>query len=147
VPVGSVVDARAGAIRLISAADTRGTAQWAVFSGAIFKVSQKKGTPVTDLVVTGFDPRACLKGSKTVARTAATGRRSRLWGRGKGRWRTRGRRGAASVRGTIWMTEDTCKGTTFKVKEGKVLVEDFGSRRSLFLTTGKSYLARAPKPR
>jgi hypothetical protein len=146
VPVGSVVDARDGAIRLISAGDSSGTAQWAVFSGAIFRVTQQKGTPLTDVQVTGFDPRSCAPAGRAVARSASRARRSRLWGRGKGRWRSRGRRGSASVRGTIWMTEDTCKGTRFKVKEGKVLVQDRGTGRSLFLTAGKSYLARS-KPR
>jgi hypothetical protein len=141
IPVGSVVDARAGTIRLVSAADAKGTPQWADFTGAVFTVTQRPGTPVTDLVISGFDPRSCTK-SRASARTASA-RRSRLWGRGKGRWRSRGRRGSASVRGTIWMTEDTCRGTMFRVKEGKVLVQDRGTGRSLFLTAGGRYLARA----
>jgi hypothetical protein len=140
IPVGSTVDVRGGTIRLVSAADKAGTPQWADFSGAVFTVTQKPGTPVTDLVVGGFDPRSCTA-KRGTARTAGA-RSSRLWGRGKGRWRSRGRRGSASVRGTIWMTEDNCSGTAFRVKEGKVLVRDFVTGRNLFLTAGGRYLAR-----
>ena len=146
-PNGTVVDARGGAVRLISAADSAGTPQAAVFSGAVFSVAQAKRSPLTDLIVRGFDKRSCSAGKgRGPGATKAGRRRSRLWGRGRGRWRTRGRRGSASVRGTVWMTEDTCKGTRFKVRSGKVYIRDFTNGRRLFLTKGQIYLA-APKKR
>ena len=58
-----------------------------------------------------------------------TGTRSRrrvrkLWGDGRGRFRTRGRYGAATVRGTKWLTLDRCDGTKVRVVRGKVSVRD-----------------------
>jgi ferric-dicitrate binding protein FerR (iron transport regulator) len=47
-----------------------------------------------------------------------------LWGDGRGRFRTRGRYGAATVRGTKWLTDDRCDGTLVRVKRGKVDVQD-----------------------
>jgi len=46
--------------------------------------------------------------------------RRRLWGRGKGRFRTRGRNGTATVRGTTWLTEDLCEGTQTTAREGEI---------------------------
>ena len=41
-----------------------------------------------------------------------------LWGDGKGDFQTRGRGAAATVRGTIWLTEDRCDGTLVRVRRG-----------------------------
>ena len=48
----------------------------------------------------------------------------KLWGDGRGRFRTKGRYGAATVRGTKWLTADRCDGTLVRVERGKVDVED-----------------------
>ena len=48
----------------------------------------------------------------------------KLWGDGRGRFRTRGRYGAATVRGTKWLTQDRCDGTRVRVVRGKVGVQD-----------------------
>ena len=48
----------------------------------------------------------------------------RLWGTGHGRFRTRGRYAAATVRGTTWTVEDRCHSTVTKVLEGIVAVRD-----------------------
>jgi hypothetical protein len=61
-----------------------------------------------------------------------------------GRYRTRGRYSAATVRGTIWDTVDRCDGTLTKVTRGTVVVRDFRKRRNIVVRAGKSYLARAP---
>jgi hypothetical protein len=50
----------------------------------------------------------------------------RLWGDGKGRFRTRGRYGAGTVRGTKWLTKDRCDGTLVRVVRGRVAVERVG---------------------
>ena len=55
--------------------------------------------------------------------TAAAKRRKRvrrLWGDGKGSFRTSGRYSAATVRGTRWLTEDRCDGTITRVVRGEV---------------------------
>ena len=61
-----------------------------------------------------------------------------------GRCRTRGRRSAATVRGTVWTVTDRCDGTLTKVTRGKVAVRDFRRKKTIVLRAGKSYLARAP---
>jgi hypothetical protein len=67
----------------------------------------------------------------------------RLRGNTRGRFRTRGRHSAATVRGTIWTVEDRCDGTLTKVRRGRVAVRDFRLRKTIVVRAGKSYLARA----
>ena len=79
----------------------------------------------------------------TVATAAARKRGRRLFGRDRGgRFRTHGRNSHATVRGTRWSIEDTCKGTVTRVSEGAVAVRDFAKRKTVLVKAGKSYLAR-----
>jgi hypothetical protein len=123
VPVGSVVDTTNGKVKLTSTKNRAGSElQSAVFHDGAFKVTQKTAnSPVTDLELVGGDFSNCaLVNRRTgVFTTARTARRS-LWGSGKGRFRTRGRNGTATVRGTTWLTEDACEGTTALNRKGKV---------------------------
>jgi hypothetical protein len=57
-------------------------------------------------------------------------------------FRTTGKYAAASVRGTIWLTRDTCTLTLVRVRSGRVEVLDLARRRRVTVTTGKSYIAR-----
>jgi hypothetical protein len=68
-----------------------------------------------------------------------------MWASGKGRFRTTGHYSAAAVRGTTWLTEDRCDGTFTKVSRGRVSVRDFVKRKTIILTAGQSYLARAQR--
>ena len=68
---------------------------------------------------------------------------ARLWGNGGGKTRTKGRRGSGTVRGTVWLTEERCSGTFFRVDEGVLKVRDFERKRNVTLRAGDSYLARA----
>jgi hypothetical protein len=61
-----------------------------------------------------------------------------------GRFRTRGRYSAATVRGTAWTTSDRCDGTLTSVRRGTVLVTDLVRRVSVTVHAGHRYLARAP---
>ena len=61
-----------------------------------------------------------------------------------GGFRTSGRNSSATVRGTIWDVTDRGDGTLTHVKRGKVIVRDFRRRKNITVTTGKSYLAKAP---
>jgi hypothetical protein len=106
VPVGAVVDTRAGSVQLTSAlAD--GTTQAGTFHGALFRVRQSAGG-MTDLVLRGANFSACPKRrSGATGRAAAVSRRKppvrRLWAEDKGgRFRTHGRNSVATVRGTRW---------------------------------------------
>jgi ferric-dicitrate binding protein FerR (iron transport regulator) len=74
-------------------------------------------------------------------------RSRRLFGRARGRFRTRGRHSTATVRGTTWIVKDTCTTTTTSVREGRVVVRDLVKRRNVTVRAGRRYVARAKKPR
>jgi hypothetical protein len=127
VPDDTVVDARDGAAVLRVAVDAAGTQQATWLAGAIFTVHQPaKPGGVTELVLHGGNFAAC--DAKPGSARASKRRRSpvvrRLWGNGHGRFRTRGRYAAATVRGTIWSVEDRCGSTVTKVLQGIVAVRD-----------------------
>ncbi|MGZ4174365.1 MAG: hypothetical protein ACXVQR_07795, partial [Solirubrobacteraceae bacterium] len=69
-------------------------------------------------------------------------KKRRLWGNSSRGFRTRGRYGSASVRGTIWLTEDRCDGTFFQVAKGTVFVLDFVRHKTVRITAHHSYLPR-----
>ena len=48
----------------------------------------------------------------------------------------------ATVRGTRWLTRDTCAGTLTKVTRGVVSVRDLRRKRTVTVRAGHSYLAR-----
>ena len=150
IPVGSLVDARHGKVTLTSI-DAAGHEQTAVFYGGVFLVQQHEGSGLVILKLRGGNFRSCGRRHKRhPKRGAASSRRKskrgragrRLWGSGKGNFRTEGNNGSASVRGTIWLTEDRCDGTFFKVRRGVVTIRDFGAHRTFSLPKGKSYLAK-----
>jgi hypothetical protein len=69
----------------------------------------------------------------------------KLWGNGKGKFRTSGKYSSATVRGTIWLVEDRCDGTLTKVSRGTVSVRDIKRRKTVIVKAGHSYLARAQR--
>jgi hypothetical protein len=150
VPAGAVVDARAGTVELRSAVDAAGRTQTARLRGALFEVRQAAdGKGMTDLILRGGRPRSCpAKGSAAVARAAAgpttSGpRTSGLWAKDDhGRFRSRGRNSTASVRGTEWVTRETCAGTLTKVIRGAVDVYDRHTKRTVRVRAGHGYVAR-----
>ncbi|MEA2177088.1 MAG: hypothetical protein QOG77_385 [Solirubrobacteraceae bacterium] len=152
VPVGSVVDATRGTVRLTSAVPGA-VPQDALLRGAKFEVRQARaGGGMTDLVLRGGDFGACRRDRPATARAAASrdtrrgAPRRSLWAKDdSGRFRTRGRHAVATVRGTEWTTTDTCKGTTTRVREGAVTVRDTVLERVVLVRAGESYLARAPR--
>ena len=145
-PVGSILDTRRGVVRLTSAANTRGALQSGDFSSAVFAVLQSRRLRgLTDLNLAGGSFRGCSAraGSKAAAARLSGRVIRRLHGTARGRFRTRGRYSAATVRGTIWDTIDRCDGTLTRVKRGVVVVRDLRRRRNITVRAGKSYLARA----
>jgi hypothetical protein len=138
IPVGSVVDATNGKV-LLTSVNSAGVAQNAVFYGGKFLVVQHDGSGLVILKLQGS--LACgAKGSSVATASGRKGRR--LWGSGKGTFRTEGNYGSASVRGTEWLTEDRCGSTFFKVKRGVVSVRDFPNKKTIALPAGKTYLAK-----
>jgi hypothetical protein len=149
-PVGTIFDLRAGRMRLCSAHDKRGGVQCGDFYEGVNQVTQSpRGTPVTVLRLTGRSRAACGGSPRRAATKPSHGASSarshrllrRLWGNAKGRYRSVGFNAAASVRGTIWRTDDRCDGTLVFVQRGLVAVRDFRRHRTVRIHTGQQYLA------
>ena len=121
IPVGSTVDATRGKVRLVGAVNRSGGTQAGVFYAGAFKATQARRTrAVVDLRLVGGSFAGCGTGA---ASAAAARRRVRgLWGIAKGRFRTRGRHSAATIRGTKWLTEDKCHSTLVASERGTVTV-------------------------
>ena len=145
IPFGSTVDATKGKVRVTAAAGAGGAVQTADFYKGAFVITQTGSSkkPITQLALSA--KLSCPKGKK--ASTSARKKVRRLWGDGKGRFRTRGRHGAATVRGTKWLTEDRCDSTKISVKQGTVVVRDYVKKKNKVVRKGRSYVARAKQPR
>ncbi|WCB92557.1 hypothetical protein DSM104299_01253 [Baekduia alba] len=150
-PTGTHVDTRRGTVALTSAIDAAGTTQTGRFSGGVFAVRQS-GT-WTQLVLVGGAWKRCAApatasaayvGARAIA--AATKKKKpirRLWGSDDhGRFQTRGSGSVATVRGTRWLTEDTCAGTRTTVTQGAVAVRALRTGKTVTVTAGHSLLAR-----
>jgi hypothetical protein len=135
-----------GRVALTTAANTHGATQTTQAFEGFFTALQSPGASVTDLVLrSGNFDALCGSGGVDVARASANTKTVRhLWASGKGKFRTTGRFAAASIRGTEWLTEDRCDGTLITVKTGAVSVFDQVLQRTVVVTAGKTYLARAP---
>ena len=80
------------------------------------------------------------------ARAAAAKPKTRkLWGDGKGKFRTKGQYSAATIRGTKWLVQDACTTTLTRVAQGVVSVNDFVKRKTVLVKKGKTYTARPKK--
>ena len=101
---------------------------------------------LTDLILKGSSFSRCGRAGRGKGASASLSRRRirRLRANAQGRFRTSGRNSSATVRGTIWDVTDRCDGTLTHVKRGKVIVRDFRRKKNITVTTGKSYLAKAP---
>jgi uncharacterized repeat protein (TIGR01451 family) len=175
IPVGSIIDTRVGRLRL-TVATSAGTLETSELYEGLFQVLQTtlaarsaaargQAASVTEFRLTGGDFSDCgtaqpAKAKKAKAKAKKRKRKPaavdqakprkpvrRLWGDGTGSFRTRGRYSSATVRGTIWLTEDYCNGTLVRVREGSVTVRDLVKNRTVVVTAGKSYFAEAPPPR
>jgi hypothetical protein len=118
---------------------TTSTGEKAVFYDGIFKVSQSGG--LTTLTLT--EKLAPCPKAKSSARAAAKKPKTRkLWGDGKGKFRTKGQYSAATIRGTRWYVEDGCRYTRTKVAVGSVNVRDEVKKKTFIVRKGKTYTAR-----
>jgi len=146
VPIGTVLDASHGVLRLLTALDTRGRLQSATLWGGSFKVSQSStGNGMTRLLMRGSPPM-CASGAR--ARAISAKRRSvrgrRLWAQDDhGRYTTYGANSVATVLGTRWETLESCAGTITRVLKGRVDVLDLRRHETVTVGAGHSYLASA----
>lgn len=133
-PAGTIVDTTAGGIVLASQVGDR--VQQGRFSGGEFRIRQVTRSGLTQVVLT--EALDCPS-SATAARAAARKgkKRRHVWGQDSGgKYETHGRDSVAAVRGTKWLTTDTCAGTVIKVFEGAVAVRPKRGK-------GKAVLVRA----
>jgi PKD repeat protein len=145
IPFGAKVDVTKGTLRLTTDVGTLlvyGKGSVAIF---LLRRATDRGKPAVELRLAGgnfgvckraFAERAAVKPPPKVVR--------HLWAKGKGRFRTRGRYAAATVRGTAWLTADRCDGTLTRVTQGTVQVSDLPLRKNVQVRAGKSYLAKKP---
>jgi hypothetical protein len=137
VPVGSVIDATKGRAR-ITIKLPNGKLQSSDFYQGVFRVTQVKSGLATMVLV------GSLKGAARAATVLAAKAQKvlrQLWASGSGKFATKGRYAAATVRGTTWQTADRADGTLVKVTKGSVVVRDFKKKKSVVVKKGRSYLA------
>jgi uncharacterized repeat protein (TIGR01451 family) len=174
-PNGTEVDARNGRLRMTVATADGGTTSSDFYDG-VFIVTQQAAANLsssgavtagtTELRLTRGNFSVCTAKPAAVKKKPAKAKKAkakkrkpagaeaapkkpirRLWGSGKGNFRTKGRYSSATVRGTIWLTEDYCNGTLVKVQEGSVTVRDLVKNRTVVVTAGKSYFAEVAAPK
>lgn len=138
-PMGSTIDARRGRVELTTVRDRSNRLQEGRFYGGVFRARQRaRDRFITELVLSERLGRCPRRGGASASRAS----RRRLWGDGKGRFRSRGRYSSAAVRGTRWLVEDSCDGTLTRVRRGVVTVRDLVRHRTIVLRRGERYLAR-----
>lgn len=155
VRVNSVLDTRGGRVEVTAATgsygDTTPDQSVAFYDGVIRLVqahahnAQATAKLVGRLACPGGGGGKAKAGKASGGPLATTSRRRRrsVWGSGHGNYGTAGSGGTGSVRGTTWLTRDTCHGTLFRVTEGLgIVVHDRGLGRNVFLSPGQSYFAK-----
>ena len=154
IPSGTVIDALHGSLALTSAVGRHKT-EHGTFGGAIFKLNQTtrgvaKGLVTLTLVENAFKGApsyaTCNKHKAGEASAAALSSKTLqlLHANAKGKFTTKGKYGAATVRGTEWTTADRCDGTLVHDLTDSVAVTDFVQHKTIVLHAGQSYLAKKP---
>jgi hypothetical protein len=154
-PSGTIVDALNGTVNLAAATGKKGQKYTGTFGGAVFKITQTAGGGDKGLTTLTILEGAFRGAPSFAACTARITRASAhaalssrilqtLRARASGRFRTRGRYAAATVRGTQWTTTDRCDGTLIAVQQHAVQVQDLVKHITKLITQGHSYLAKAP---
>jgi hypothetical protein len=141
IPLETQVDATDGRVALSFATTARGEYQSGDFWDGAFTIHQGTRASVAELRLVGEAPEVRYQARAAAARKRKRKRR-RLWGSARGEFRTTGRHGAATVRGTRWLTEDRSTGTFIRVTEGAVFAEAFERADRRIVRAGESFLAR-----
>jgi hypothetical protein len=152
IPIGSLLDTTHGRVDLRAApppatvgrAASSARVQDAEFYSGAFRIRQRAGATDTQVLLAGGNRAVCSPATAHAA-SKLPHRVLRLLGAsGHGRFQTRGRYAAATVRGTVWTTADYCDGTLVSVQRDVVSVEDLVAHRTVIVRAGHSYFAKAP---
>ncbi len=142
VPYGATVDVTKG--KLVLKTDA-GTIQLFGVGGARAVFVLARGTdgknPIVVFRLVGGNFSVCPKRTTKSARAKPKTIRA-LWGNGKGRFQTKGRYAAATVRGTYWLTADRCDGTFVQVRRGVIAVSNIPRTKPVTVPAPKTYLAK-----
>jgi streptogramin lyase len=164
VPLRTTVDTARGTVRLTTARRARAhssstgadrATETGFFYGGAFRVTQRvarsrlrggRSVGFTVLRLAGRPPGGCGRKSTRNGAAAAVAARGRgggggLWGDAHGNFQTGGRYATVTVRGTKWLTEDTCAGTLVRVARGVVSVNDLPHHRKVLVKAPHSFLA------
>jgi hypothetical protein len=153
IPYGSIIDATHGKVQ-ITVTLPNGTSETGVFYDGEFLFTQSSSGRVF-LTLSGGSFADCPIPPTTHARrseaTAANKKKKaktvirQLWGNAHGDFTTKGRYGSAAVSGTVWLTQDLCEGTYFKVTKDTIIVVAFAfPHKHHHLKQGHSFLIFAP---
>jgi hypothetical protein len=147
VPFGTELDTTKGAVKLTSHDGSTGTfyqGRFKLLPGLDTPMLGKKSKRVTVILLTGGNFKACSRTTAGAdAKPKPRGKTVRhAWGNAKGSFRTKGRYAAATVRGTLWRTDDYCNGTLITVRRGKLDVLDQVKRKHFLVPAGTSYFAQ-----
>ncbi len=167
IPKNTVIDALHGTLKLTTAGGGPSPAhdaaakkgrkpkkvktQTGTFGGAVFRISQAhNGLATLSLVEGASFKRAptyatCTAHKATDATIASSKTLQLLHASAHGKFRTKGRYSAATVRGTKWTVADRCDGTLTHDITDSVAVTDFVRHKTIVLHAGQSYLAKVPK--
>ncbi len=145
IPLGSLIDASHGRLDVTTEIDRHGRMQTAAVWGGRFVIGQTGARGMTTFQTsTGpLDCPAHPHGDLRAQAVSAHGKTSTsLWSKDNhGRYSTRGHNSVATVRGTVWKTVESCRGTLTFVKKGVVSVMDLHTHRSVLVHQGHSFLA------
>jgi hypothetical protein len=148
---GTVVDTRHGSLQLTTASSQKKKRQTGTFGGGIFKITQvHSGLTTLSLVENALKGAPSFASCKTKGAHAAALSQKQLQllhASAKGKFRTKGRYAAATVRGTKWTIADRCDGTLTHDLTDSVVVNDFVRHKTIVLHAGQSYLAKAVQPK
>ncbi len=142
--VGTVIDTRAGVVRLTAADPARGKPAVGDFQDGVFQVLQSRaGNGVSELTIedTQAAGTACRGAGGT--RQLSAHQLGLLLGDASGQFRTNGDFASATVRGTAWGVRNRCDGTLTVDRRGTVIVTDLRLRKNITLHAGQTYLAKA----
>jgi len=136
IPDGSEIDTTQGVARIVVRSRRGSSAtSFATVSGGRAIIDQGRGRrPQTTLRLS--EPLRCSSANNASSSQRRSKRRRSLFTQTRGgRFRTRGRHGAAAATGTAWRTTDRCKSTGIRVR-------DFVRKRTVKVKAGKTYIAR-----
>jgi hypothetical protein len=116
IPLGSTINATNGTVAVTVATPSGGTESGDFYDGEFTLTQSKNGFAAETLTGGSFAGCPSKKSTRSATDASASAKTvvRKLWGNAHGSFKTSGRAGAATVLGTIWLTEDLCDGTLFK---------------------------------